>query len=76
MRYLRCECGKAEYWDGGMLPQSCQGCEECNTTFGGSPLEHKPLEPHDWKPRYNQNTGVPDRRMCKRCMKIEKVKPA
>lgn len=73
MRYLRCQCGKAEYWDGGVSPQPCQGCADCGTTYGSGPNEHQPLADHDWAPRYNQDTGEPDRRRCKRCSKSERV---
>lgn len=52
-----------------MFPQECEGCEECGTTYGAGPGDHKPLIPHDWKPQFNRDTGEPDRPICRRCMK-------
>lgn len=66
MRYLRCQCGKAEMWTTD-APRPCQGCDECGTTFAGSPDGHKQREPHQWKPQFNQNTGKPDRPYCAVC---------
>lgn len=73
MNYSRCKCGKAEYWDSGLPPKPCQGCEECGTTYARRAEDHKPIEPHDWVPRFNERTGAQDRRMCKRCHAIEKL---
>lgn len=75
MRYMRCKCGKAEYWDGGVPPQPCEGCDECGTTYAGHPDYHKAIEPHEWEPRFNTRTGEQDRRICKRCLKREKATP-
>lgn len=69
MRYLVCKCGKYEFWSSGVSPCKCQGCKECNTNI----CDHGPLEEHDWKIKYNSNTGVPDRRMCSKCFKYEKI---
>lgn len=74
MQYKRCKCGACERWDTGEAVHPCQGCDKCGTTYAGSPENHKPLEPHDWEPRYNERTGEPDKRMCKRCHKIERLK--
>lgn len=73
MRYLRCECGKAERWDSGEAVAPCSGCRKCGTTFATSKEGHKPLEPHDWKPRYDADTGEPTQRMCKSCYRIERM---
>jgi len=73
MIYRKCECGAAERWDSGETVHPCQGCEKCQTTFGANPTDHRPLQPHDWKPRYNPENGNPERRICKRCYAMEKV---
>lgn len=73
MQYRRCKCGKAERWDTGEIVHPCQGCSICQTTFAQYPDDHKLLEPHDWKPRYDSDTGEPTRRICKRCGKIERM---
>lgn len=73
MIYRKCECGAAERWDTGEIVHPCQGCAKCGTTFASNPRDHKPLAPHDWKPRFNADTGEPDRQMCRRCMAIERV---
>lgn len=57
-----CQCGKAEYYASGMMPQSCEGCAECGTNFN-----KEPLQPHDWRPQFNHDTGKPDRPVCNRC---------
>jgi len=77
MRYSRCKCGKCEYYDSGMPPQPCQGCKECGTTFAGGPDGHKPLEPHEWEPRFDSRSGKPARPVCKRCHEADRdwVKP-
>lgn len=67
MRYLRCKCGKTERWDTGEPVDPCAGCAECQTTFATHPDDHKPLEPHDWEPRFDKRTGLPARPVCKRC---------
>lgn len=73
MIYKRCQCGKAEYWDGGVAVQPCQGCSSCGTTFSSHPDGHRPVAEHEWEPRYNPRTGAPDKRMCRRCYKTERV---
>ena len=67
MQHYRCQCGKAEYFDSGMPPQDCQGCDECGTTYAQHPDLHKRRIPHDWKPQFNRDTGKPDRGYCRRC---------
>lgn len=71
MKYLRCECGKREYWHSGMPPQDCEGCDDCKKTFGASPMEHKERIPHDWRPHYNSRTGKQVGHTCERCHRIE-----
>lgn len=73
MIYRRCQCGKAERWDTGEIVHPCQGCATCGTTYAASSQEHQPLAEHDWRPRYNAETGKADRRMCARCYKIERT---
>jgi len=74
MNYLRCKCGKAEYWESGMPPQPCQGCDECGTTYAYSPNGHKGLVAHDWRPQYDRNTGGKTKRICRRCYAREPAK--
>ena len=73
MIYRKCKCGKAERWDTGEVVHPCQGCEECRTTFASNPKDHLPLEPHDWKPQYDQNTGKLKRRRCRLCHQSESM---
>lgn len=68
MRYYRCKCGKAQYFASGMVPQDCEGCDECGTTYALISTGHKERIPHDWKPQFNRDTGEPDRAICRRCM--------
>lgn len=68
MRHSQCKCGKSEYFDGGIAPQPCQGCDECGTTYGGGERI-----PHDWEPRFNSRTGEPAPRRCRRCYQRERV---
>lgn len=67
MQYYRCKCGKREYFDGGMSPRACQGCNECGTTLEQSPERHKTPEPHEWVPQYNESTGKRESDRCKNC---------
>lgn len=69
MRQLRCKCGKREAWTTDNF-QDCQGCPECGTTYAGHPDNHRPLQPHDWETKYNENTGKPYKR-CKKCYEID-----
>jgi hypothetical protein len=67
MRTLRCKCGEAIAWTTDGFPD-CQRCEKCQTTYAGHPDYHKPLQPHTWKIRYNEDTGKPYK-MCEKCYK-------
>lgn len=67
MQYLRCKCGKAEYFASGMWPQECEGCDECGTTYAQHLADHKPKIEHDWQPQFDRNTGKPSRPVCRRC---------
>lgn len=67
MQYMRCQCGKSEYFHSGMHPKDCQGCDECGTTLGYGPSDHKPRVPHKWETRYNTKTGKPERLVCSAC---------
>jgi len=69
MRTLRCKCGDKMAWTSDNF-QDCQGCEICQTTYSGHPNNHKPLQPHEWKIMYNENTGKPYK-MCKNCHEID-----
>jgi len=69
MRTVRCKCGKRVGWTSDSF-QDCQGCPECGTTYAGHPDNHKPLQPHEWKIMYNQNTGKPYKR-CKKCYEVD-----
>lgn len=78
MIHKTCQCGKVESWSSGMRYYDCQGCKDCQTTFGttvmkdGTPVtEYRPLQPHDFtKIKYNQETGKPYK-MCKWCYQID-----
>lgn len=67
MQTWRCKCGNRKYYESGMPPRDCQGCEECGTTYAQSPEGHKPLQPHTWKPQFDRNTGEPTRPICSQC---------
>lgn len=69
MKYYTCKCGKCEYFGSGMTPQPCQGCEDCGTNYF-----KEPLQPHEWKPQYNRDTGEPDRPYCTRCCEFGRKK--
>lgn len=69
MQYKRCKCGKAERWDTGEAVRPCEGCTLCQTTYAGWRGGHGPLEPHDWKPQFNRDTGQEDGAVCTRCHK-------
>jgi hypothetical protein len=69
MRTLRCKCGEAWAWTTDGF-SDCQGCEKCGTTYAGHPDNHKSLQPHIWKIRYNENTGKPYR-ICEKCHTID-----
>lgn len=71
MTYYRCKCGKREYFGSGMYPHDCEGCEECGTTLETSAETHRPIAPHDWETKYDENTGKPYKR-CKKCYQKEK----
>lgn len=66
MNSYTCKCGKKTYWESGMPPRDCQGCEECNTNF-----KKKPLVPHDFsKIEYNGKTGKPYK-LCINCYTVD-----
>lgn len=67
---MRCKCGKHKL-STSMGTQDCMGCEDCKTTFATSPEGHKPLQPHEWQTKYNQNTGK-SFKVCKNCFHIDK----
>ncbi len=69
MIYVRCKCGECQGWTTDGF-QDCQGCTKCETTFASNPEHHKPLQPHDWKTKYNENTGKPYK-TCKVCHEID-----
>lgn len=68
MRTSNCKCGKSTYFGSGMTPHDCEGCDECNTTYGF----HKERKPHDWKKQYNVNTGKLSHKICKVCYERKK----
>ena len=69
MRTLRCKCGEAWAWTTDSFPD-CQGCEKCQTTYAGQPDNHRPLQPHSWIIKYNENTGNPYK-ICEKCHTID-----
>lgn len=75
MQYWRCKCGKVEYFESGMPPRKCQGCEECGTTFAMRADDHRPIQPHDLGPvQVEGNADNPIRyRRCRRCFHRERL---
>lgn len=67
MIYHQCKCGKRQYFESGIAPKDCQGCDGCGTTFATTPDGHKPRIEHDWQPRFCEDTGKPARPICRRC---------
>lgn len=65
MQTYRCKCGEALFHGSGMMPQPCQGCPKCNTTYAQSPDDHKTIEPHDYEIKYDSD-GTPYE-WCRRC---------
>lgn len=75
MQLWRCECGKREYYESGMPPAECQGCEECGSNLQRSPHGHRRKKPHKWVPRYDPASGQPVSRMCEICYKVQRLEP-
>ena len=72
MNYHRCKCGKQEYWESGMSPRSCQGCDECGTTVATYSGGHRPVEPHDWVEEWAIRNKEPVKiKICSRCYEEE-----
>lgn len=71
MREYQCKCGKSTAY-GSMGQGACDGCSECGTQLMpvGYPGEFPLSEPHDWRKKYHEDTGIPYRR-CARCGKRE-----
>ena len=71
----KCKCGKAVAWSS-MGKQPCQGCDKCGTQYSmfiKGPFPER--IPHDWQPKYNENTGAQDWWICKRCSRLTKENP-
>lgn len=66
----RCKCGSVIV-SSSMGVRDCEGCDKCNTTLAFHPDYHKPREPHEWKDRYNQNTGKPYK-VCNKCGEVDR----
>ena len=67
MNYWRCKCGETAYFESGMPPKDCQGCEICNTTLSFHPDYHKELKPHNWVVVYDRYTGEHIEYICTEC---------
>jgi len=67
MNFWRCKCGDREYFESGMPPRDCQGCEKCGTTLAMSKSGHEPMQPHVPVPRYSQTTGELRHFVCDVC---------
>lgn len=63
-----CKCGKCEAWVSGMPLHACDVCDECGTPLAYPGMVHPEPIPHDWKVKYNENTGKPAHERCSRCM--------
>ena len=66
MRNLRCKCGKRTAMTS-MGMRDCQGCPECQTTFAGAAWNHEPLQPHNWRPSYDERSGEVKYQVCEKC---------
>jgi hypothetical protein len=69
--YYRCACGHTGKWRPHTVPADCEGCAECWSTLSIDG-NHKDRAEHQWDTRYNERTGLPIRRVCRRCLKVEK----
>ncbi len=76
MRNYQCKCSKSIAF-GSTGPVDCDGCSACGTQLMpvGYRGEYPVSEPHDWKTKYDEDTGKPYRR-CARCGKKEVGKSA
>ena len=67
MNVWTCQCGKSKYYESGLPPKSCQGCDECGTAYGLGKVEFKQLEPHVSTPVHDRYTGAVIGYECKVC---------
>lgn len=66
MNYHACKCGEAQYYDSGMPPQPCQGCDICGSSFNKTEHgEYKPREPHKFVIKYKDSGEAYE--LCTRC---------
>jgi len=71
MTGYRCKCGKSTAWGSGMSPSPCHLCPECGSTLASHPDHHAEPVEHDWEPRFDERTGQPTTRVCRRCYERE-----
>lgn len=75
MQYARCKCGAHETWTTDSIPR-CTFCDKCNTTLATSPNGHKDTpEPHQWRKRFDSNTGERKNDYCAVCHKQRPAEP-
>jgi len=70
MIIVTCKCGAYKSWVSGMPLYPCQVCDDCGTplAFPGE-IRLEPI-PHDWRVKYDEDTGEPKYEMCARCWEI------
>lgn len=70
MNYWRCKCGETQYWESGMTPAKCKGCDKCSSTLATWPGGHGDIEPHTpGTPRLEVDQDVCYRiTRCRRCL--------
>ena len=67
MRYMRCKCGQRTRYTSMGAGRDCEGCRECQTTYAEAPNEHHDLQPHEWRPSYDERTGEVRYQVCEKC---------
>jgi len=73
MNVWRCKCGKRSWYESGMSPRECQGCEACGTSFcKDDEGQHLALVPHDMGEVVQGPATSPRRYLrCKVCYHME-----
>jgi hypothetical protein len=61
MRYWECKCGNLQAF-GSDSPSECVSCHKCGTNA----YKKQPWE-HEWKLKYDENTGKPKYYRCNKC---------
>lgn len=72
MKTYACECEKCIAWSTDGPPAPCCVCKECGTTIDG-PGFHRAIEQHEYKIKYNEDTGKPSHKRCVKCNRRENL---